>query len=62
VSPDWLAHMRERKERLDFSIFAVLVDVGSSETSTLARFSDRIASVRKITAEGARDIFLKIQG
>jgi len=62
VSPEWLARMRERKDRLDFSIFAVLVDVGSSETSTLARFSDKIASVKKITAEGARDIFLKIQG
>ena len=46
VSPEWLAHLKERKDELDFSIFAVLVDVGSSEMSTLAQFSDRITSIK----------------
>ena len=43
VAPEWLAELRERKEELQFSIFAVLVDVGSSELSTLAQFSDRVS-------------------
>ncbi|HEY6419248.1 MAG TPA: VWA domain-containing protein [Candidatus Binataceae bacterium] len=61
VSPEWLAHLRERKAALQFSIFAVLVDVGSAELSSLAQFSDRITSVKKLSAEGTRDIFLKVQ-
>jgi uncharacterized protein with von Willebrand factor type A (vWA) domain len=62
VSPQWLAHLKERKDELDFSIFAVLVDVGSSEMSTLAQFSDRITSIKQLSTEGTRDIFLKVQG
>jgi len=60
VAPEWLAHLRERKEDLKFTIFAVLVDVGSSEVSTLAQFSDRVTSVKKLTVEGSREIFLRI--
>ena len=60
VAPEWLSVLRERKEELKFSIFAVLVDVGSSELSTLAQFSDRVSSVKKLTVEGSREIFLKI--
>ncbi|MGH7984997.1 MAG: VWA domain-containing protein [Candidatus Binataceae bacterium] len=60
VSPQWLAALRHRKDELRFSIFAVLVDLGSSELSTLARFSDKVSSVSKLTLEGTREIFLKI--
>ena len=60
VAPEWLADLRRRKEDLQFSIFAVLVDVGSSELSTLAQMSDRVTSVKKLSAEGTREIFLKI--
>jgi len=60
VAPEWLANLRERKEELQFSIFAVLVDVGSSDLSTLAQFSDRVSSVSKLTVAGSREIFLKI--
>jgi uncharacterized protein with von Willebrand factor type A (vWA) domain len=60
VAPEWLAGLRQRKDELKFTIFAVLVDVGSSELSTLAQFSDRVSSVKKLTVEGSRDIFLKI--
>jgi uncharacterized protein with von Willebrand factor type A (vWA) domain len=61
VSPEWLARIRRRKEELQFLIFAVLVDVGSSEVSTLAEFSDRVTSVKKLSAEKTREIFLRIQ-
>jgi uncharacterized protein with von Willebrand factor type A (vWA) domain len=60
VAPEWLAAMRERKDDLKFSIFAVLVDVGSNDLSTLAQFSDRVSSVKQLTVEGSREIFLKI--
>ncbi len=60
VAPEWLDALRRRKEELQFSIFAVLVDVGSSELSTLAQLSDRVTSVKKLSAEGTREIFLKI--
>jgi len=60
VTPEWLVGLRERKERLDFSIFAVLVDMGSSELSTLAQFSDHVTSIKRLTVEGSREIFLNI--
>ncbi len=60
VAPEWLAQLRRRKEDLKFSIFAILIDVGSSELSTLAQFSDRVSSINKLTVEGSREIFLKI--
>ena len=60
VAPEWLAELRRRKDELQFSIFAVLVDVGSSDLSTLAEMSDRVTSVKKLSAESTREIFLKI--
>jgi len=60
VTSEWLAALRERKEALKFTIFAVLVDVGSSELSTLAQFSDHVSSVKKLTVEASREIFLKV--
>jgi len=60
VAPEWLAELRRRKDEFQFSIFAVLVDVGSSDLSTLVQMSDRVTSVKKLSAEGTREIFLKI--
>jgi uncharacterized protein with von Willebrand factor type A (vWA) domain len=60
VAPEWLAKFRARREQLKFTVFAVLVDVGSSELSTLAQFSDRVTSVKQLTVESSREIFLKI--
>jgi uncharacterized protein with von Willebrand factor type A (vWA) domain len=60
VTPEWLSELRAKKEDLKFKIFAVLVDVGSSDLSTLAQFSDHVSSVKKLTVEDSRDIFLKI--
>jgi len=60
VAPEWLAHLRERKEELQFTIFAVLVDVGSVDSSSLTQFADKITSVKKLTAESSREIFLSV--
>ncbi len=50
----------QRREGVQFKIFGVLVDVGSSETSTLTQFSDRITSVTKLSAKDTREIFLNV--
>jgi uncharacterized protein with von Willebrand factor type A (vWA) domain len=60
VSPQWLAALNARKQELQFKIFGVLVDVGTSELSTLRQFSDRVASIKALTAQGTREIFLNI--
>jgi len=60
VSPEWLADLKQRKEELQFKIFGVLVDVGSSETSTLAQFSDRLTSVKQLSTKDTRQIFLNL--
>ena len=60
VSPEWLAQLRRRKDELQFKIFGVLVDVGSSETSTLASFSDRLTSVKQLSDKDTRQIFLNV--
>jgi uncharacterized protein with von Willebrand factor type A (vWA) domain len=61
VSPEWLARLREKKDELDFSIFAVLVDVGSADSSSLVQFADRITSVKRLSDKDTREIFLKVQ-
>jgi uncharacterized protein with von Willebrand factor type A (vWA) domain len=61
VSPDWLARLKKTKDEMKIAIFAVLVDVGSAQTSSLAEFADKITSVKRISDEHARDIFLKMQ-
>jgi uncharacterized protein with von Willebrand factor type A (vWA) domain len=60
VSPQWLANLLERKHELQFKIFGVLVDVGSSETSTLTQFSDRLTSVSQLNTKDTRQIFLNV--
>ncbi len=61
VASEWLAHLKERKEALQFSIFGVLVNVGSSEMSSLRQFADRITSVKKLSDSATRDIFVHVQ-
>ena len=60
IAPQWLAGFRDRKDELQFSVYAVLMDVGSSELSTLSQFSDRITSIKKLNEQGAGEIFLNI--
>jgi uncharacterized protein with von Willebrand factor type A (vWA) domain len=60
VGPDWLAAFRVEKERLGFFVFSVLIDVGSSTRDTVREFSDRVTSVRQLSEEGVRDLFLAV--
>ena len=59
VEPDWLAQFRADKKKLGFSVFAVLVDVGPNSTATVKEFSDRVASISRLTGDSARDIFVR---
>ena len=60
VGPDWLARFRAEKERLGFSVYSVLIDVGPSSAGTLAALSDRVTAVSTLTDEGVRDLFLRV--
>ena len=60
VSPDWLARFRADKERIGFSLYSVLIDVGPSSLGTLAEVSDRVTAVSKLADEGVRDLFLRL--
>ena len=60
VAPDWLARFRKDKQRLGFSLYSVLIDVGPSAVGTLGEISDRVTSVSKLTDEGVRDLFVRL--
>jgi uncharacterized protein with von Willebrand factor type A (vWA) domain len=59
VSGDWAESFCKEKERLGFSLFSVLIDVGHSSLGTLKEFSDRITTIKQLTGDEAKDIFLK---
>jgi uncharacterized protein with von Willebrand factor type A (vWA) domain len=58
VNPEWAENFRNEKERLGFSLFSILIDVGSSSLGTLKEFSDRITTIKQLTGEEAKDIFV----
>lgn len=60
VDPDWLRAFKQRKEALGFSLFSVLIDVGSSSLGALRELSDRITSVSRLTSDATKDIFLEL--
>jgi uncharacterized protein with von Willebrand factor type A (vWA) domain len=60
VTPEWLAAFTAEKARLEFSVFCVLIDVGTSTIETVRAFSDRVTSVRQLTDDAARDVFVAV--
>lgn len=59
VAPEWAEEFRREKERLGFSLFSILIDVGSASLGTLKEFSDRITTIKHLTGDEADDIFVK---
>jgi uncharacterized protein with von Willebrand factor type A (vWA) domain len=59
VSPEWAEQFRAVKEKLGFSLFSILIDVGTSSLGTLREFSDRITTIRQLTGDEAKEIFVK---
>ena len=60
VSPEWLRAFQREKTRLGFSVFSVLIDVGPSSLAAVTAFSDHVTSVRQLTDDATREIFLKV--
>src|SRR5205823_3837817 len=52
VSPEWSERFRREKERLGFSLFSVLIDVGPNAVETLRELSDRVATVSQLADDG----------
>ncbi len=60
VRPEWLAAFTAEKARLGFAVFSVLIDVGTSAVETVRAFSDRVTSIRRLTDDAARDLFVGV--
>ena len=60
VHAEWAERFAAEKDALGFSLFSILIDVGSSSLGSLTPFSDRITSVSQLTSEEARDVFVKL--
>ena len=60
VGPDWAEQFRRDKDALGFSLFSILIDVGSSSLGTLKEFSDKITTVSQLTSEGVKDVFVDL--
>ncbi|MBI4524293.1 MAG: VWA domain-containing protein [Deltaproteobacteria bacterium] len=58
VAQEWAERFRAEKEKLGFSLFSILIDVGPSSLGTLKEFSDRITTIKELTGNEAKDIFI----
>ncbi|HEY7167720.1 MAG TPA: hypothetical protein VIB79_24395 [Candidatus Binatia bacterium] len=59
VAPEWAEAFRRQKEKLGFSLYSILIDVGPSSLGTLKEFSDRITTIKQLTGDEAKDIFVQ---
>jgi len=59
VDPEWAGNFREEKEKLGFSLFSILIDMGPASLGTLKEFSDRISTIKQLTGDEAKEIFVK---
>jgi uncharacterized protein with von Willebrand factor type A (vWA) domain len=59
VEPEWAERFRAEKGKLGFSLFSILIDMGPASLGTLKEFSDRISTIKQLTGEEAKEIFVK---
>jgi uncharacterized protein with von Willebrand factor type A (vWA) domain len=59
VDAQWAENFREEKEKLGFSLFSILIDMGPASLGTLKEFSDRISTIKQLTGDEAKEIFVK---
>jgi uncharacterized protein with von Willebrand factor type A (vWA) domain len=60
VDGQWLADFKRSKTQLGFSLLSVLIDIGPNSLGALKDFSDRITTIRQLTTEAGKDIFLNV--
>ena len=58
VDAQWAENFRRQKEKLGFSLFSILIDMGPASLGTLREFSDRISTIKQLTGDGAKEIFV----
>jgi uncharacterized protein with von Willebrand factor type A (vWA) domain len=61
VAPEWRERFLRTKQRLDFTLYAVLIDVGSSSLDALEGLADRVTRVSQLDEGSARDLFLAVR-
>lgn len=59
VDADWAEQFRREKDKLGFSLFSILIDMGPASLGTLTEFSDRISTIKQLTGDEAKEIFVK---
>lgn len=59
VDPEWAEQFRQEKEKLGFSLFSILIDMGPASLGTLKEFSDRISTIKQLTGDEAKEIFVR---
>ena len=59
VEPEWAERFRREKDKLGFSLFSILIDMGPASLGTLKEFSDRISTIKQLTGDEAKEIFVK---
>jgi uncharacterized protein with von Willebrand factor type A (vWA) domain len=60
IGESWRERFLEEKARLDFSVYAILIDVGPSAEEAVRGIADRISRVTRLLDEGVREIFLDV--
>ena len=60
VHADWAERFATEKNALGFSLFSILIDIGTSSPGSLTPFSDKITSVSQLTSKEAGDVFVKL--
>jgi uncharacterized protein with von Willebrand factor type A (vWA) domain len=59
VNGEWAEAFCKEKNKLGFSLFSILIDVGPNSLGTLKEFSDKITTIGQLTSEEAKEIFIK---
>ena len=60
VHADWAERFTAEKNDLGFSLFSILIDIGTSSPGSLTPFSDKITTVSQLTSKEAGDVFVKL--
>ncbi len=61
VRDEWLNAFLDKKNKLKFKVFSVLIDLTGRETvESLKKFSDKVTAISNLTSKDARGIFLSL--
>lgn len=62
INPGWLDEFIDNKNRLEFSVYSVLIDTtGDQHSDVLQKFSDKVTTIEELTDDNSKKIFLNSQ-